>query len=53
MITSGLFDLWNIDGFVDHVTKVERFYQSQRDLMARALDRHLKGERLLLCHFDP
>ena len=46
MMASGLFDLWQMDGFDAHVKKVKSFYKSQRDLMSSALDKHLTGKKL-------
>lgn len=43
MMASELFELWGVDGFISHVEKVENFYRSQRDLMAKALETHLTG----------
>lgn len=43
VITSELFSSWGIDGFLEHVAKVEEFYQRRRDLMNQAALKHLDG----------
>ncbi|KAF6755774.1 TdiD protein [Ephemerocybe angulata] len=34
---------WGIDGFLKHVQNAANFYKRRRDVMAAALDRHMKG----------
>jgi len=41
IIVSELFKEWKLEGFSEHVGKVEQFYKSQRDLMMRCLQKHL------------
>ncbi|KAK2712124.1 hypothetical protein QYM36_010975 [Artemia franciscana] len=43
VLVSQLFDRWKIDGFLSHSSKVSTFYEKQRDHMAAAAEKHLKG----------
>jgi len=43
VVTVALMDQWGHQGFLDHVSEVERFYKARRDLMVAAADKHLTG----------
>ena len=38
-----LLQMWGIEGFMDHVTSIEAFYQRRRDIMLEAAHKHLTG----------
>ena len=38
-----LIQLWGIEGFMNHVTSIEEFYQRRRDIMLDAANKHLTG----------
>ena len=35
--------MWGIEGFMNHVTSIEDFYQRRRDIMLEAANKHLTG----------
>ena len=35
--------MWGIEGFMNHVTSIEAFYQRRRDIMLEAANKHLTG----------
>jgi len=43
VIAYELLSQWKIQGFLQHVDFVEHFYQSRRDLMVEAAEKHLTG----------
>ena len=48
VISFELLNRWGIEGFLDHVTKIEAFYQKRRDIMLEAANKHLTG----VCQWD-
>lgn len=43
VIAHELLKMWGIEGFMDHVTSIEAFYQRRRDIMIEAAHKHLTG----------
>jgi len=43
IIAHELLNLWGIEGFMNHVTSIEEFYQRRRDIMLDAANKHLTG----------
>ncbi|XP_040573353.1 kynurenine/alpha-aminoadipate aminotransferase, mitochondrial [Lepeophtheirus salmonis] len=43
VLVNELFNEWGMDGFLNHVDKIKRYYLNKRDLMISAADKHLSG----------
>lgn len=48
VLIAELFNLWGLDGFLQHVKEVRQFYRGKRDAILQAAEKHLTG----LCEWN-
>ncbi len=44
-MTSELMKIWGKEGFLQHTERVKQFYLDQREIMLKAAEKHLKGNK--------